>query len=142
MDLSKALAIFFTKFQAQAANSTPHGLGGELRGIGVLGGEGLNFTNIQDPAGIFVLILSNIIGILTVIGFIWFTLAFFIGAISWLASNGDKARVQKAQEQIRNAIIGLILVIGAIFIIRAIGSLIGLDVTNIYDFINRLKPGP
>lgn len=113
---------------------------GDLKGIGPLGGENEYLGNVFNAGGAFVAVFSTVIGLLTVIAIIWFVFVFFTGAISWLASGGDKTKTQNAQKQITNGIIGLILVISALFIITAIGEIAGIDITNMVNFIIKLGP--
>jgi hypothetical protein len=83
----------------------------------------------------FAKVLSSVIGLLTIIASLWFIFLFMSGAVSWLTAGGDKARVQEAQKKITNGIIGLVVVIAAIFIIDLIGTIIGLDILNPVQFI-------
>ncbi len=115
---------------------------GPLEGIGPLGNPtGAFSSSIDVAANTFTKILSNIIGVMTVIAIIWFVFTFFTGAIAWLGSGGDKTKLQNSQKQITTGIIGLIIVISAIFLIELIGTLVGVpDILNISDFILKLAP--
>lgn len=131
----------FTK-SVLAAGPTPSGVQlGPLEGIGILGGESWPLTNEITAISTFVNILSNIIGVMTIIAVIWFTFVLFTGAIGWLASGGDKTKLQNAQKQITTGIIGLILVLSATFLIDLIGSLIGIpNILSVAKFIKDLAP--
>ena len=123
-----------------AAVSTPSGVElGPLEGIGKLGSPDL--TNEVTAVATFVNILSNIIGVMTIIAVIWFTFVLLTGAIGWLASGGDKTKLQNAQKQITTGIIGLVIVLIATFLIDLIGSLIGIpNILSVADFILKLTP--
>jgi hypothetical protein len=141
----KTLNILLNKFQAVAQVTPSPSVQnlGILRGIGLLGGENDQkpLTSQHAAAGIFVDVLSAIIGVMTVIAFIWFIFVFLVGAISWLASGGDKTKIQNAQKQITNGLIGLVIVISAIFLFKLIGSLLGVDITtDLFGFIIDLGP--
>jgi len=121
---------------------------GDFIGIGPLGGQ-----NLEDPtkstltaegAGASALanFISKFIGIMTVIAFIWFIFALFIGAIGWLTSGGDKAKVQEAQKKITTAIIGLVIVVSAIFLIKIIEVIFGISILEIQDLIINLGQTP
>lgn len=126
------------QFLALAAEPTPIELG-PLEGIGPLGSPEL--TNERTAVGTFITILSSIIGIITIIAIIWFVFVFFIGAISWLSSGGDKTKLQNAQKQITTGIIGLLIVLFATFFINLIGNLIGIpNILSIADFVLKLTP--
>lgn len=98
---------------------------GGFQGPGPLGNPGTN-----APA-LFTQTLSKIIGVLTVVSFIWFTFQFVFGAIRIITSGGDKAAVEAARKQITTGVIGLVVVVAAIFIIQLIGTILGVpDILN------------
>jgi hypothetical protein len=114
-------------------------LGHWLEGIGPLG----NTTNLLSGSGqgaftLFFKVLSAIIGIMTIVAAIWFVFQFFIAAIQIMASSGDKTKMQEASGRITHALIGLVVVIGAIFFISLIGSLTGLKILCPWEFITDL----
>ena len=84
---------------------------GNLRGIGPLGFE--NGDPSQGP-GLFNRIIGTTIG-------------------------GDKAAIEDARKKIINAIIGLTIVIAAIFLLDLVGTLIGFPyITNPEEFITNI----
>ena len=114
---------------------------GNIEGIGPLGLEG------RAPAQsttLFNVFLSTIIGLMTIIAAIWFTFLLITGAISIITSGGDKTKVAEARGKITTAIIGLVVVIAAIFIIQLIGTLLGFNlILNPGEFIQQITPwGP
>ncbi len=112
---------------------------GPLEGIGRLGSKEL--TNEITAIGTFITIISNIIGVMTIIAVIWFTFVLITGAIGWLASGGDKTKLQNAQKQITTGIIGLVIVLTATFLISLIGNLIGIpNILSVAEFIKDLAP--
>lgn len=107
-------------------------LSGEtIEGLGPLGGEGTNlFLTPTDTLTMFAKVISNLIGFLTVIAGIYFAFQFIFGAYEWITSGGDSQKIQKAQQKMLNGVIGLIIVIAAVFFIDLIGALLGLDILN------------
>lgn len=102
---------------------------GPLRGKGPLGLEGAG--DAGGAGGLFTKALSTIIGVMTVVAFIWFTFMVLIGAIRIIVSGGDKAQLEAARKQITTGIIGVIVVIAAIFIAQLVGTLLGVpDILN------------
>lgn len=75
----------------------------------------------------FLIQLIFIIGVIVAIIFIIY------GGIKWVLSGGDKSAVESARNHIIAAIVGLIIVVGAFFIIGIIFQLVGADnpVTNL-----------
>lgn len=113
---------------------------GELKGQGPLG-EFPIYQGINTFANLLNQIISNFVGILTICAGIWFIFQFFIGAFSWLTAGGDKASLENAQKKLTNSVIGLVIVVAAIFIIEIIGNLLGLKILQPGDFILNMWPG-
>lgn len=106
-----------------------------FRGFGKLGLEGDTAAN---SANIFQSFLSTVIGVITIVAFIWFTLSFMTGAVSILASGGDKQALEAAKKKITTGIIGLVVVVAGIFIVDLIGSIFGIKILAISDMISKL----
>lgn len=49
-----------------------------------------------------------------------------LGGIQWIASGGDKSAVESARKRITYALIGLLIVFLAFFIVRVIGDIFGI----------------
>lgn len=107
---------------------------GEIRGLGPLGLENIPIT-IDYAVGLFNQVIQNIVGIMTIVAGIWFIFQVIIGGIGWLTAGGDKAKVESAQKKITQGIIGLAIVIIAIFLIDLIGTLLGLEILRPGQFI-------
>ena len=108
-------------------------IGSPIRGIGPLGLEGLG--DASSAGTLFEKFITAIIGILTVVGILWFLISLILGAIGIIASGGDKNALEASRKKITNAIVGLVVMIGAIFILTLIGYLLGLNMNYI------LSPG-
>lgn len=76
------------------------------------------------------LALSNIIGVLTVVAGITFTVYFFLGAFKWITAGGDSGRVQKARDEMVNGVIGLIVIVAAYGVVGLIGTIVGIRILN------------
>ena len=118
-------------------------LGGYLQGIGPLGDvmEFFSGAGGVEPGGAlerFFDVISAIVGIMTIAAAIWFVFQFFIGAIQIMASSGDKTKMQEASGRITQAVIGIVIVIGAIFFISLIGSLTGLKILGPWEWVTDL----
>jgi len=76
-------------------------------------------TNLNQIVGN---VIQTVLGLLGII----FLLLIIYGGVIWMTAQGEEAKVEKAQRIIRNAVIGLIIVISAYaisyFIINAIGQ--------------------
>ncbi len=96
-------------------------LGPSLHGVGALANPvGNGSAQFNDT-------LSKIIGVMTVVAFIWFTFQMIIGAIGIVSSGGDKGALEKARKQITTGIVGVVIVIAAIFIVSLVGKILGVN---------------
>lgn len=101
------------------------GFTGSKNGTGLLASPG-------NGIDIFTKFISSTIGLMTIIAFIWFIFIFFIGAIGIISSGGDKQALESARKKITTGLIGIIVVIAAIFLIKLIGYLLGVpDILNL-----------
>lgn len=100
---------------------------GGFRGQGPLGLEGKSSV---ESLSIFNGFLSAAIGVMTIIGAIWFIFLFLTGAIGIISSSGDKQKLTEARSKITTGLIGLVVMIASVFIIDLVGKLIGLDILN------------
>lgn len=99
-------------------------LGKPLQGIGQLGLEN------QDPGnapGIFNKMISTAIGVMTIVAFVWFLFKLFIGALGIISAGSDKTALENARNNIVMGIIGLVVVVSAIFIADLIGNILGIE---------------
>lgn len=118
---------------------TPITLPGEIEGFGTYGLEGT-----VDPASspsIFNNFFSTIIGILTVIAGIWFFFLLVTGGIQWISSGGDKGKIEEARQKITMGIIGIAIVVAALFVADIVGRILGFPgILNPGSYIESLAP--
>jgi len=74
--------------------------------------------------------LSVIIGFLTLIAGLAFIFYFIIGAINLITSSGDPEKTKKGQQQMLNALIGIIITVIAYPIASLISQLLGIPLLN------------
>jgi hypothetical protein len=82
--------------------------------------------SLESIAGTFIRYVMTL-GALIAIGVL------VMGGISYMTSGGDKMKVQQAQSTMTSAIVGLLIVLGAYLIVKAIcitGGLSGTDFCN------------
>ncbi len=93
-----------------------------------------------DPVNKFALILSQIIGVLTIIAALWFIFTLFTGAIAWVSAGSDKQALDNAKKKITNGLIGLFITVAAYALIGVIGYFLGIDIINLSELINNVVP--
>ena len=106
---------------------------GGYKGFGSLG----NVTD--DGFGKFSNFLSMTIGVLTVVAIIWFIFTLITGAISIISSGGDKQALETARKKITTGLIGIVIVIAAVFIIDLVGTIFGIEFLNIFSLLTKIS---
>ena len=117
---------------------TPHELGpiGEGQGFGPWNQPG----GIETAAGYFSKIISNVIGVMTIAGGIWFIFQLIIGGYNWMASAGDQAKLQEAHKRISNALVGLVILVAAYALIWIISEILGFRILQPQELIQLIGP--
>lgn len=103
---------------------------GGFKGFGSLGLEGLT---AESGGTVFNTFISTAIGVMTIIAFVWFVFTLFIGAYGVMSSGGDKQALESAKKKITTGLIGVVLIISAIFLFLLVGYIFGIP--------NILNPG-
>lgn len=93
---------------------------------------------VAEPAALLEKVISVIIGFMTVCGGIYFIFIFITATYQWMNAGGDKASLQRAQQKMVNALIGLVMLIGAYAIISLAGVVFGFSLLNPASIIDRL----
>ncbi len=98
--------------------------------LGKIGGEGLGpfggttFTGASAMQK-FTSAISAIIGLLTIIGALWFLIQVLLGGLEWITAAGDKAKLTKARDRLSNAFVGLIIVVAGWALLALAGQFFG-----------------
>lgn len=124
---------------AQNESGTDLGTIGGPTGFGPWGNVG-KAADIGQAAGNFTDIISNIIGVMTIIAGIWFIFQFIIGAYGFMTAGGDQKRVSDSGSKITSALIGLVIIVAAYAIISLLGSLLGFEILKPASLIRQLGP--
>lgn len=119
MDLTKLMEKYLAQVEKPLGSSP-------ILGLGILG----EFTYAGGPLSLMDRVISIIIGIMTIVAFIYFLFILFSGAIAVMSAGGDKARVAEARGRITSGLIGLVVVVAAMFIVDLIANLIGINILN------------
>lgn len=121
------------KYLAEVTN-----LGDEFEGIGPLGLEGS--TGPSSAGTIFNKFISGAIGIITIVGAVWFIITLISGAVGIMTAGSDKNAVEAAKKRIVNGLIGLVVLIAGVFILDLVGNILGFpDLLNPGNFINNFN---
>lgn len=107
-----------------------------IQGFGKLG----TVTTKAEGVNNFAWAISTTIGIITVVGGIYFIIQIFTGAVAWISSGSDKDGVQKAQKKFTTAVMGLAVLVFAYSLIAIIGTMLGIDILNFSTLIDQIAP--
>lgn len=102
-------------------------LGPGIQGVGPYGEKLTDKASIGSATAD---LLSNVITVLTTIGSLAFVIYFTIGALKWIISGGDKSKAQEAQNQMVQALIGLIALISGYFVVGIVGGVLGINILS------------
>jgi len=103
-------------------------------------GELEGFSTAYQPQGVggsatLTKILSNILGVLTIVGGLIFIIQFVLGALNWISSSGKPEKIQKAQDKMINAGIGFIAVVAAYGLAFIVGKVLGVNILDPASYI-------
>lgn len=115
---------------AQAGAGIPLSPGGNgFKGIGTS-----PLGNVTDNGiNTFATFMSTAIGLITLIGIIWFVFIFLTGAVGIIASGGDKGALESAKKKLSTGVVGLVILVSATFLIDFLGYLLGFGSANILN---------
>jgi len=109
-------------------------IGPPIQGIGQYGTGTNAATNFNK-------LLTQVIGILTIIAGIYFIFLLITGGIEWMASGGDKGKLASARTKMFSGAVGLTIIVAALFIADIVGNLIGLPgILDPGGVLNSLTP--
>lgn len=92
-----------------------------------------------DPVGTMAKIISTGVGLLTVIGGVYFIFNIITAAISIITSSGDKGNLEQARTKMTHSLLGLVATISALFIIDMLSTVLGFPkILNFAGMINSL----
>lgn len=93
----------------------------------VIGNLGTDTQGVETTASL----LAIIIRLLVVVGAILMILYLIVGAINWISAEGKPEKLEKARNQIIQAITGMVILAAVIAIAFFIGNIFGLNLLNI-----------
>ena len=83
-------------------------------------------------------LISVVIGLFTLAAGLWFLLQLILGGYNYMSAGGNKEKAQVASQKITQALIGLVIVVLAIFIINLLGYILNIDFLNVGEVIQNL----
>lgn len=71
------------------------------------------------------ILFKNIVNVVIALAAVALFLMFIVGGFTFLFSGGDQKKLEQARGTLSNAVIGLVVIVGAYLILRIIGSFTG-----------------
>jgi len=99
-------------------------IGQEAVKQGLPGSTGYDTAN---PGASFAVVLGAILSGIMAVAALMVLLYLILGAISWITSGGDKAKVENARAQMTNAVIGLLVLSSVLAIFTLLQGFLGLE---------------
>jgi len=105
-----------------------------------ISGPGPDLT-ADSATSTFESFISQLIGILTIIAIIYFTIQIIFAGYSFMGSNGDPKKMEQSKVHLTQNILGLVIVLVALIITNLIGRLFGIDnILNFTETFNKIAP--
>jgi len=95
-----------------------------FRGFGPLGLEGQE-SFMSDVN--FAKFISTAIGVISIVGILWFVFILMLGAIGTMTAGSDKQALENSRKRILNGLIGLVVLVAGLFIMRLVGLILGIE---------------
>jgi hypothetical protein len=87
-------------------------------------------------------VVSNLIGLFTILGAIWFLLQFVFAGYEWMSAGGDTKKIAAARDRITHAFIGLLIVVASWAILAVVGQFLGFNtLVDPQKFIDSVQLG-
>ena len=84
-------------------------------------------------------ILSTIIGVLTLVAFIYFVIQIILAGYAFISGQGDEKKVESARKRLTDGILGITIVVVAFGITALLAKIMGLgSIFNINEFFTNI----
>lgn len=85
----------------------------------------------ENAVTMFGNVVESVISVLLILGIVFFIFNFILGAIAWISSGGDKAKVEGSRQKVTQSIVGLLVMFSIFAVLKLIGKLFGFDILNL-----------
>lgn len=114
---------------------------GTITGLSTAGEVTPDGTSVVPYASKLEAILSTVIGFLTIFGGIYFVINFILGGLNWASAGGDTGKVESAQKKMTSGLIGLVVMVSSYGIMYIIANVLGIDILNLGQSIEKIEVG-
>lgn len=101
-----------------------------------LGPQPVNGDGVSQLEGI----ISNIIGFITIVAFVFFLFQIIFAGYGFMSASGDEKKLETSRKKLTNGILGLTIVVVAYGLTAFIAGLLGIDnIFNLSSFFDSLN---
>lgn len=75
-------------------------------------------------------VISEVVGLVTIVGGIALLFYFIIGALNWISAAGDTGKIEKARQEMIQAVAGMVFLVAAYGLIGVVSTFLGLHILN------------
>lgn len=86
---------------------------------------------VDDGVGQLDKIISTVIGVLTLVAFIFFVIQIILAGYAFISGQGDEKKIESARKRLTDGVLGITIVVLAFGLSSLIAKLLGLD--NVFD---------
>ena len=92
-----------------------------------LTGPGIDPNQNGTPVATFEKLISNFIGILTLVAVIWFTYQIIFAGLGMIGAQGDEKKLKESSSKLTNGVLGLFIVVIAMGLTALLSKILGLS---------------
>lgn len=108
-----------------------------------LSGPGINPNKYGNSAQTLEKIVSQIIGVLTVIAVIWFIIQIIFAGYSFISSQGDPKVMEASRKRLTEGVLGLVIVVVAVGLASLLATLAGIpNILSIDSMLSNMGLNP
>lgn len=113
---------------------------GKIGEVGCVGRFCEELKESENPGTTLESFFSVLLLFFTTLGGLMFIIYFVLGCFTWLTSEGEKEKLQRATSQMTNALLGLVILVASYSLIFIVGRILGLDILSPAQQIAKMIP--
>jgi len=93
-----------------------------------------------NPLNNLVIFISNLLGLITILGALFFIVYFFIAAFNWVTGGEDTGKVEKARHKMMHGVLGLVVIVMSYSLIGLVSTIVGINLIDLEATLDLLNP--
>jgi len=105
-----------------------------------LEGPGIPVANANASVGLTEKLISNVVGVLTIVGFLIFAIQIIFAGYGFLTAEGDKNKMETARKKLTDGVLGIFIVAIALGFVSLLASLLGIEkILDLNNFFSQIQ---